>query len=395
MTQPVREQDASASMTRVLTRKFGATESSNVVSGTCRPAHRQSPDLLNEDIFNKIVSWERKRATRAGRSVLLMLLDVERVLLKNSSNKESSRITSAVSSPARETDVIGWYDKNAVLGVIFTDLNKADSGALQNLMTEEVTARLRANLGPEQADKIRISFHLFPEDSEKPNGNLLMDEKLYPDFREGNLELSRLAKRAIDIFVSAIALILFSPLFVLISAAVKLTSKGPILFRQQRVGQYGRRFTFLKFRSMKCGNDPLIHQDYVRRFIAGDFGKAQGVTYKIKADPRLTRIGGFLRKCSLDELPQLVNVLRGEMSLVGPRPAIPYEIDFYRAWHRSRYLEVKPGITGLWQVTGRSKTTFDDMVRLDLRYVRQWSLWLDLKILWYTPRAVLSGEGAY
>jgi lipopolysaccharide/colanic/teichoic acid biosynthesis glycosyltransferase len=146
---------------------------------------------------------------------------------------------------------------------------------------------------------------------------------------------------------------------------------------------------------MKCGNDPLFHQDYVRRFISGDIGKVQGVTYKIKEDPRLTPVGGFLRKSSLDELPQLINVLKGEMSLVGPRPAIPYEIDFYQVWHRTRFLEVKPGITGLWQVTGRSKTTFDDMVRLDLRYVRQWSLWLDIKILLNTPRAVLSGEGAY
>jgi exopolysaccharide biosynthesis polyprenyl glycosylphosphotransferase len=326
-----------------------------------------------------------------------MLVDIKRVLVRNPSDKVLSAIASAVWSPARETDVIGWYEKDAILGVIFTDLLKTDGSALQNLMSEEVSARLRTNLSPEQADQIRISFHLFPEDSDKPNGNLLMDEKLYPEFRERTLAIkfSRLAKRAIDIFVSSFAIILLSPLFLLISAAVKLTSKGPIFFKQQRVGHYGRRFTFLKFRSMKCGNDPLIHQDYVRRFISGDIGKVQGVTYKIKEDPRLTPVGGFLRKSSLDELPQLINVLKGEMSLVGPRPAIPYEIDFYQVWHRTRFLEVKPGITGLWQVTGRSKTTFDDMVRLDLRYVRQWSLWLDIKILLNTPRAVLSGEGAY
>jgi exopolysaccharide biosynthesis polyprenyl glycosylphosphotransferase len=206
---------------------------------------------------------------------------------------------------------------------------------------------------------------------------------------------SRLEKRFLDVFGSALAILVFSPLFILIAAAVKLTSRGPIFFRQERVGLGGRRFTFLKFRSMKCGSDSQLHQEYIRRFIGGEITKAHGATFKIKNDPRLTSIGGFLRRSSLDELPQLINVLRGEMSLVGPRPAIPYEIELYQPWHRSRFLEVKPGITGLWQVVGRSKTTFDDMVRLDLQYATQWSLWLDIKILLQTPRAVVSREGAY
>jgi exopolysaccharide biosynthesis polyprenyl glycosylphosphotransferase len=206
---------------------------------------------------------------------------------------------------------------------------------------------------------------------------------------------SRLEKRFLDVFGSALAIFVFSPLFILIAVAVKLTSRGPILFKQERVGLGGRRFTFLKFRSMKCGSDSQLHQEYIRRFIGGEITKAHGGAFKIKNDPRLTSIGGFLRRCSLDELPQLFNVLRGDMSLVGPRPAIPYEIELYQPWHRSRFLEVKPGITGLWQVVGRSKTTFDDMVRLDLQYATQWSLWLDIKILLQTPRAVLSREGAY
>src|SRR5690242_461421 len=207
--------------------------------------------------------------------------------------------------------------------------------------------------------------------------------------------LSLFAKRILDILGSLFAIIIFSPLFISIAAAVKLTSKGPIFFRQERVGLGGRRFTFLKFRSMKCGSDPHIHQEYIRRFIAGKITEAPGGAFKIKNDPRLTRIGAFLRRTSLDELPQLFNVLKGDMSLVGPRPAIPYEIDLYQPWHRGRFLEVKPGITGLWQVVGRSRTTFDEMVRLDLQYAKQWSLWLDIKILLQTPRAVLSREGAY
>jgi lipopolysaccharide/colanic/teichoic acid biosynthesis glycosyltransferase len=150
---------------------------------------------------------------------------------------------------------------------------------------------------------------------------------------------------------------------------------------------------------MQVNNDATVHQEYVRRFIAGQAelhtvnGKA-GV-YKITNDPRVTAIGRVLRKASLDELPQLLNVIQGHMSLIGPRPPVPYEFQQYDLWHRRRVLEIKPGITGLWQVNGRSRTSFDDMVRLDLQYAREWSLWLDLKILWRTPGAVLSGIGAH
>jgi lipopolysaccharide/colanic/teichoic acid biosynthesis glycosyltransferase len=151
---------------------------------------------------------------------------------------------------------------------------------------------------------------------------------------------------------------------------------------------------------MQVNNDPGLHREYVRKLIAGQAdpapsnGNGPGV-YKIKSDPRVTRVGAFLRRTSLDELPQLINVLRGEMSLVGPRPPIKYEVDHYDIWHRSRLLEAKPGITGLWQVNGRSRVKFDDMVRLDIRYARTWSVWLDIKIILRTPQAVLIGEGAY
>jgi exopolysaccharide biosynthesis polyprenyl glycosylphosphotransferase len=399
MTQPARDPYARSHtpMTRLVTEKSDLRELSSTITETCRSSYRHSSELLTQDIFQRFLCWERKRAERSGKCVLLMLLNAEELLVTKQSNKVLATIVSALSSPTRETDILGWCERNAVLGIIFTELHKSDRDRLQNLMTAEVSARLRANLNQEQADQIRISFHSFPEDGDKTNGSPLIDETIYPDLREPNLaaRLSRLAKRAIDVVVSLIAIIVFSPLFILISVAIKLTSKGPILFRQERVGQYGRRFSFLKFRSMKCGSNSHIHQEYVKQFISGTIAKEQGVTYKITKDPRLTRIGGFLRKSSLDELPQLINVLKGEMSLVGPRPAIPYEIDFYQMWHRTRFLEVKPGITGLWQITGRSKTTFDDMVRLDLRYVKQWSFWLDIKILLRTPQAVFSGEGAY
>jgi lipopolysaccharide/colanic/teichoic acid biosynthesis glycosyltransferase len=183
---------------------------------------------------------------------------------------------------------------------------------------------------------------------------------------------------------------------------IKFTSKGPVLFRQERIGQFEKKFMFLKFRTMHVNNDSSIHQEYVKKLISEQKSctvkKGNGdktCIYKMKDDPRITPIGRFLRKMSLDEFPQFFNVLKGEMSLVGPRPPIPYELDNYDIWHKRRVLEIKPGITGLWQVKGRSRTTFDEMVRLDIKYIREWSLWLDTKILFQTPKAVLNGKGAY
>jgi lipopolysaccharide/colanic/teichoic acid biosynthesis glycosyltransferase len=153
---------------------------------------------------------------------------------------------------------------------------------------------------------------------------------------------------------------------------------------------------------MRVNNDHSVHREYVTQLIAGEAvkhaiadAKEDDKIYKLTNDSRITPLGMLLRRSSVDELPQLINVLRGDMSLVGPRPAIPYEVAAYQTWHRRRVLEVKPGITGLWQVNGRSRLTFDEMVRLDLRYAKTWSPWLDLKIIWHTPRAVVSGDGAF
>ena len=203
-----------------------------------------------------------------------------------------------------------------------------------------------------------------------------------------------------DILGSAILLILLAPILAVIALAIRLTSQGPVLFEQERLGQFAARFKCLKFRTMYTNCDAKIHQVYIQQFIAGIVADQQGkspeeTVYKITNDPRITPVGRFLRKTSLDELPQFWNVLCGEMSLVGPRPPVPYEFEIYDTWHRRRVLEVKPGITGLWQVSGRSRTQFDDMVRLDLRYSQSWSLWLDIKILFATPGAVFSGTGAY
>ncbi len=194
-------------------------------------------------------------------------------------------------------------------------------------------------------------------------------------------------KRGIDIVFSLIGLIVTAPLFLLIALAIKLDSPGPVFLKQVRVGRGGKPFVCYKFRSMREGADNEVQQ-------LTELNEASGPIFKIKNDPRRTRIGRFLRRTSLDELPQAFNVLRGEMSLVGPRPPLPREAAQYEEWHKKR-LEVAPGMSGLWQVSGRSLLTFDEMVMLDLFYIENWSLALDLKILLRTVPSVLLADGAY
>ncbi len=330
-----------------------------------------------------------------------MLLNVESLIQAKDSERTLYEVVSALCCSTRETDIAGWYREGAILGVLFTEIN-AEGSAPESLIRAKVTDALCARLDAEQVGRIRCSLHRFPEDWDLTSPGPPIDAKLYPDLfgRDEARKFTMFVKRLVDVIGSILAIILCLPLWVAIALAIKLTSKGPVLFRQERVGRYGARFVFLKFRSMKCVNDPSIHREYVRRLIVGaaDSGQpsaSQKSVYKIRDDPRVTRVGKFIRRTSLDELPQFINVLKGEMSLVGPRPAIPYELEVYQAWHRLRMLEAKPGITGLWQVSGRSRTTFDNMVRLDLQYARNWSLWWDMKILLQTPFAVLFCEGAY
>ncbi|RQW03729.1 exopolysaccharide biosynthesis polyprenyl glycosylphosphotransferase [candidate division KSB1 bacterium] len=205
-------------------------------------------------------------------------------------------------------------------------------------------------------------------------------------------------KRIMDIVGASAAIILLLPMMSLIAVVVKVTSPGPVLFSQRRVGYKGKPFTFIKFRSMHKKNNDAIHRDFVRKLINGEnvqvkAGAEDDPFFKIVDDPRTTRVGRFLRKTSLDELPQFFNVLTGAMSLVGPRPPIPYEVNEYKNWHLRRISEVKPGITGLWQVSGRSQTSFNDMVRLDIKYAENWSLMMDMKILLQTVKVVLAAKG--
>ena len=356
--------------------------------------------VLSEETFHRMISLERKRSERSQRPFVLLLIDTGRTQPGDKQGRVLLDMLAALQGATRETDVTGWYTTNSVVGVMFTEI-VLDNNAVLSTILSRIGAVLRDRLDTDQFSRIKFSFHVFPDDWDAQDPDRPSNPTLYPDLekREKANRLGRATKRLIDVLGSLSLLVMLSPVLFIIAAAVKLTSRGPVLFRQKRVGEHGTPFTFLKFRSMFINNDASEHQEYVRQLIAGQAEKKPangngGGVFKLTNDPRITPVGRILRRSSLDELPQLINVLRGEMSLVGPRPPVPYEVEAYATWHRRRLLEAKPGITGLWQVYGRSRVEFDDMVRLDLRYARDCSPLLDLKILLQTPRAVMGGDGA-
>lgn len=339
---------------------------------------------------------ERRRTERSGDPFVLALIDL-RELQDRVHPQKIEAVCAAVHSGIRDTDLAGWYERNSVIGILYTALCEGDRDHVRSALHEKVDQTLGEVLCSEEIKQVVVSLHFFPEDHGRKLSVFESDKKLYPDIigeAEGK-GMSAGLKRILDIAGSVFILLLFIPFFLIIPVLIKLASKGPVLFKQKRIGKFGKEFAFLKFRTMYVNNDPTIHQQYVRQLIAQGGKKSGAGVFKITNDPRVTPIGRFLRKTSLDELPQFLNVLKGDMSIVGPRPPIPYEFAAYRFWHRRRVVEVRPGITGLWQVTGRSKTSFDDMVRLDLQYIKKQSFWLDLKIIFRTPGVLISGDGAY
>jgi len=219
--------------------------------------------------------------------------------------------------------------------------------------------------------------------------------KLYEEPLRGS---QRLLKRSMDVVVSLLLLLTTWPFWLLLAILIRIESRGPIFLRQERVGIDGKMFLMIKFRSMHAGTDDQAHRELMERTINGrdaNQGTSDQPLYgKIKNDPRLTRIGSWIRRYSIDELPQILNVLFGDMSIVGPRPPIPYEVRHYKDWHRTRF-HVRPGITGLWQVSGRNRLHFEEMVRLDVFYIENWSPWLDLKIMLKTIPVMLRGDNTY
>jgi lipopolysaccharide/colanic/teichoic acid biosynthesis glycosyltransferase len=364
--------------------------------GVVRGSRGGGARLLSEELFRGALIRERKRADRSNQAMAVVLVE----LAKDHGAPGSGwrAIVDALGAAKRETDVLGWFSRSAAVGLILAELPRPVDDFVEQFRAR-VEHQLAQRLSTDAAHRVSVQFHLHTPDApgreDVPSLDPILSRLNTPDERR---TVQAALKRGLDVFGSLTLLTLLAPLLALIAVLVKATSRGPIFFRQARIGANARPFTMLKFRSMRVDGGESLHQEYVSWFIKSS-GKTGGAAsgeavFKIAHDPRVTPVGRLLRKTSLDELPQLWNVLRGEMSLVGPRPPLQYEVDQYQPWHRRRVLEAKPGITGLWQVTGRSRTTFDDMVRLDLRYAKSCSFWTDVKILLATPGVVLGGKGA-
>ncbi len=343
---------------------------------------------IEAHLFRDILIREWRRADRFDQSFVL-------VLVESTANVGGwDEIIQSLSRLTHDTDVIGWLERDRVLGLLWLDRDAPDA-----LAEREIENKVREELArsADRTSGLSITVHV-PRVAEALCGGSPADP-VFEELREsqGHPVIRDAAKRMLDVVGSAALLVILFPILALITVLVKLTSPGPIFFRQDRIGASGKPFTMLKFRTMRVDADHELHRQFVTEFIksgAAASPSGDGGLFKIVNDPRVTFLGRVLRKTSLDELPQLLNVLRGDMSLVGPRPPLSYEVEQYKRWHYRRVLEAKPGITGLWQVAGRSRTNFDDMVRLDLQYVQNRSAWTDIKILLATPRAVISGKGA-
>ena len=357
---------------------------------------RSITGVLSEELFRSALIRERKRADRFEE--VFAVVTIEPRERENLAAIELLQpIAAAIGGATRETDLLGWVEDGAIIGVMLPEV-----AAPAQLVASEIEARivrkLCAKFGAAAVATVNVRLHVHAGLGVGGAREVSPSDPLVAEIHSARKRATvrESLKRTLDIVLSLTLLILLSPVFLVLAAIIKLTSSGPVFFKQDRIGQMAKTFKMVKFRSMYAEAAPALHQQFVTDFIKSG-GQAKGAGdgfFKIKKDPRITRIGHVLRKTSLDELPQLWNVLRGDMSLVGPRPPLQYQLEQYRSWHWRRVLEAKPGMTGLWQVEGRSRTTFDEMVRLDLRYVRTQSLWTDIRILLATPRAVVTGKGA-
>jgi diguanylate cyclase (GGDEF)-like protein len=401
--------------------------------------------FYNRYFFDLRLCEERRRTERSGLPFSVLTMDISD--LADSVNGHpilnlKKTISAIIQENCRTSDIKTWYN-DTTLKVLLPETSLKDAHVLSEKLHKIFNNGFRSALGTKNMFDLKKNMMIssFPEfiiNSEngsesktadigrtqiasvpkssmesgtsttalsmkwEPLSQTSLTWPLYSDLLTEHdfPAVEKWIKRGIDIVGALLGIILFSLLMLVIAILIKITSCGPVLFRQERMGFLGKKFTFLKFRSMYTDCSEERHKQYVTNLIKntlgteGDEAECKPV-YKMNDDPRVTPFGYFLRRSSLDELPQLINVLKGEMSLVGPRPPIPYEVEKYENWHFRRVLEVKPGITGLWQVKGRSSTTFNEMVRLDIAYVNNFSLWLDLKILFKTIWVVFTGNGAY
>ena len=356
--------------------------------------------IFDEELFKHTVTRERKRTERSGLAMVMLLVGVQDSRPEHTSVLFAG-IADALSAIMSDIDILGWFEQQSIMGLIVPEIDVANVASTCERLESEFREEILSRVKSDRTERLSIRLHVYPETQSREEGNALsVDPLLFPELHSNQRQHSSfdMLKRGIDLFGSLSLLVVLSPLFLIIACLVKVSSPGPVMFRQVRVGHMMKPFGMYKFRTMHVNADPGIHRNYVSRFItSSDKGQAQDkkhTVFKLTNDPRIAPLGHFLRKTSLDELPQLWNVLVGEMSLVGPRPPLWYELQKYKPWHCHRMMVAQPGMTGLWQVTGRSRTTFDEMVRLDLRYARERSLRGDIKILLATPAAVIKGNGA-
>lgn len=395
------------------------------------PANAKTNDgHFPADTFNWYLDMERQRSKRTKGTVCLLTIDlvklsqsVRKTILDSIENKTLPRIIRLIQSNIRTSDLYSIIDSR--FNILLSNTSEEGAYAASRRICKRLQADLKQHaFFSDHEQKVEVVVQTWNHRGNVKYKTVLFDNglktKIKPaqapqsdavlkDFkyleqkirRKGKNEswyfINLKMKRLLDIVLASIMLFVLAPVFLSIALAVKLTSTGPILFCQTRVGLNGKLFRFYKFRSMYQNSDDRAHRDYVTRLIKEQIEQPSGngdtKIFKMQQDPRITGIGKILREWSLDELPQLLNVLKGDMSLVGPRPAIPYEVENYTPWHLQR-LEVLPGITGLWQVSGRCRTTFTEMVRLDIQYIRNWNIWLDIKILFRTLNAVCKRDGA-
>ena len=348
----------------------------------------QPDDASHPNAFLLQLQREKRRAERSATPLSISVFRMDA-----GAAHDLDRLLEILHAAKRQTDILGHLPDER-LAVLCPDTG--EDGLMEFLRKIDA----RATDLPFTAVGATYPDHLFDSLSDASHRHPELPAPFLAD-TPGSRTNGYALKRAFDIVGSIVAIFAFIPVMLAVAIAIASTSRGPVIFRQLRLGKGAFPFAFYKFRSMRIHSDDSIHRAFVARLIkrtpaalGTDAGCQAAGVYKLKEDPRVTRIGRFIRKTSIDELPQFFNVLKGEMSLVGPRPPIPYEVESYQAWHLRRVLSVKPGITGLWQVEGRSKVDFDEMVRMDLRYVRECSLMVDLKILAKTVLVVLRCDGA-
>jgi lipopolysaccharide/colanic/teichoic acid biosynthesis glycosyltransferase len=352
--------------------------------------------LIDEGLFKQTLIKERKRTDRSGLAMVMLLVGIQ-VNKRETMNTPAVGIANALCAIKSDIDILGWFEQGRVVGLLVPEIDPFNLSAVCEQLECELRKALIHSCDQDRSQNLSLELRIYPEPWNLEEAeHQRVDPLFFPENRRKVVSF-RALKRGVDVVLSLFLLLLLAPLLLILAALVKVSSHGPVIFRQVRVGRNMKPFMMWKFRTMYANADHGVHHNYVSWFITSSDRKQDQVettVFKLTNDSRITPLGRLLRRTSLDELPQLWNVLIGEMSLVGPRPPLWYELERYKPWHRSRVLVAKPGITGLWQVVGRSRTTFDEMVRLDLRYARTMSLWGDIKILLMTPAAVITGKGA-